>query len=338
MLFLGNLAPRTSTGSATKIQGTDQVIVLLKDIIPILGRLLTYSDNKILEQSIRCLGRIIEWSFKFSEKFEDLIPSSLIKTMISLVGASSTIVDTGVFNLIVKGLGLIARGSGKFAYEMCQGFEIIDVIINVLTDGNAIPISNPEATTPSSVLAEGTNAALMNFIVNKPVDHVLEVLTLACEILPVLPGKSLWDMAVKVQPPQDPDDEVDIESEVIKPAPKRKSKPAASNESHIARLKLLHDKPLILKSYFEKLVPLLVVIFSATVNHGVRRKVVECVVKVLYFSIGGGFMDEQGNPNGGGIINEGVMELLPRIVVKVFSILFYFFLSYCRVLVTSYQN
>ncbi|KAI8807960.1 hypothetical protein BJ742DRAFT_710021 [Cladochytrium replicatum] len=258
-----------------------QVLEMVKDAVPTLERLLLYSDQKLVEQTVRCLGTIVEWCYKTEDKLQLLVSQSLLKTIIGLVNpanvtGSSEGTSTGlananstttlyVFSQLVKILTNAVRGSPQLGSLLVTELEIVGVIRGVLSDkiGVRLEVFKGEDEQKRQEELQRITMAVMNVVVNRPADQILEVLTLASEVLPALPKDSeVWNFRVPKEKKDGKGMKVDSEKE--------------QKDRESRRLSLLRANPAQLGDYVTQLVPVLIEVFGATVNAAVRRKVVEC--------------------------------------------------------------
>ncbi|KAJ3327447.1 Ubiquitin fusion degradation protein 4, partial [Blyttiomyces sp. JEL0837] len=169
---------------------TNEILSMVKEVVPVLNRLLQYSDTKLVEQTIRCVSRIVDWCYKSETHLESLVSSELLSSIVSLISPtlSSSAVGSGdpvLFTPLVKILANVCKGSAKLTIELIKEKNIIDILYGYLTNGGQGSGSWAEDV-------QRLSTAVMTVIVNRPSDQVLEVLTLLCELLPTLPKSALW--------------------------------------------------------------------------------------------------------------------------------------------------
>ncbi|KAJ3090034.1 Ubiquitin fusion degradation protein 4 [Quaeritorhiza haematococci] len=263
---LGSVSMGLGTGSGSTekdktSQSNDQAFGMAKEVMPILERLLSYADQRLVEQTVRCLGRIIEWYCRSEDNIESLVSTSLLRTVIGLIdygpaaasssassssssltdgagtgGGSTSVAATNafVFTQLVKLLANVAKGSAKLGFELVNELGILDVVRNVLTGGEAAKIGGlvtaagekqsgvaghggeggEYAMKMEELHSEHLTAAVMNVVVNRPTEQVLELLGLASEILPSLPKEGVWN--TKVPPAVEEEKKKVVETKAVK--------------------------------------------------------------------------------------------------------------------------
>ncbi|KAJ3055098.1 Ubiquitin fusion degradation protein 4 [Rhizophlyctis rosea] len=278
-------------------RGTEKVISEVKNVLPTLEGMLANSDQKIVEQAVNCVSRIVDWCWKTESNLESLIRVPLLKTIVSIVnpnnltsGSSSTY----VYTKLVKTLANVAKGSAALSAAMLTEMKVLDVVAGFLTGGVVATSDGDSASSSDKV-----SSAIMNIIVNRAHDQILEVLGLTSDILPTLPADGIWDMKSRRKEKEKAKDK-DVSTGASVGSPSKSvgspSKPvsageqamlgqkAAAEERNAKLLGLLKAQPEALTQYASTLVPILVEVFSATVNPTIRRKVVECVAKGVWFT------------------------------------------------------
>ncbi|TPX66631.1 hypothetical protein SpCBS45565_g04341 [Spizellomyces sp. 'palustris'] len=323
-----------SANSDAGPQSVEQVFGMVKEVMPILERLLVYSDQKLVEQAVRCLGRIVDWCWKYEDKLESLVTPSLLKTVIGLINPTGTASSGPVasnphmFTQLVKLVANVSKGSARLGTALIDEYGIVEVIKNYLTGG--LVGSEPDADTDMETVA----TAVTNVVVNRPVEQVLEVLNLALAVVPSLPRDGMWNTTIikdetfvegqptsdsptkkigsifsrgrsrspeKSSTSRDPMDIDQRDSRSVKDAsspavrtssdsaesamtesPTQNKKPAL-DERDARRLELLRRQPEAMQRYASQLLPIMIEVFGATVNANLRRKVVECVAKGIWY-------------------------------------------------------
>ncbi|KAJ1555410.1 Ubiquitin fusion degradation protein 4 [Nowakowskiella sp. JEL0078] len=322
-----------NTGEEITPQRTFEMV---KEAMTILEGLLQNGDPKILEQTVRSISYIVEWVCKSEDKLQTLITSSLLRSIIEVILPAPTkpVASPFVFTQLVKVLATVSRGSADLGVLILSDLGAIEVIRNILTGGIVLriePDSNVFDLTNTQVdQDEKISAAVMDVVVNRPAEQVLEVLALACDLLPMLPKEhEIWSLNKQLEfraarqiekhiskTELDKDGDVEM-GEPEKATKKNKGKepeispPTSASASttpsrldhsfhqakkitqqqneervrEVRRLNLLKAKPALISNYITRLLPILIEVFSASVNPQVRRKVVKCVAKGVWFMI-----------------------------------------------------
>ncbi|KAJ3041873.1 Ubiquitin fusion degradation protein 4 [Rhizophlyctis rosea] len=260
-------------------KGTEQVNNAVKEVLPTLERLLSNADQKIVEQAVTCLFRIVEWCWKTESTLESLITVSLLQTIVSMVNpnnisSGSAASNASVFTKLVKTLANVAKGSATLCAALLTEMNIVDTICGFLT-GGVMDTANAEAT----VNADNVSTAVMNVVVNRPHDQILEVLGLASDILPTLPTDGVWDLKAKRK-----DKGKDATAKAVSAAETAIAQmKIAAEERNIRLLARLKSESTALNKYSSFLLHIFIEVFGATVNSSIRRKVVECVAKAVWY-------------------------------------------------------
>ena len=219
--------------------------------MPILERLITYSDPRLLENAVRTLSRIVEWAQKLDlQDFESIVSRSLLQTIVTIASPQGSSVVSGspvIFTMLIKTLACITKTSDALTQVLVSELNVFSLISHVLS-GSAEPLAQ-KATR---------SAAVMNSVVNQPSDQVIAVLTVASDILPNLPEKGIWAFLVSPS------------FEELQTPP--------------SRLVMLQSQEGVLDQYLGSLMPILIDAFGITVNPAIRRKCLECISKGIWYS------------------------------------------------------
>ncbi|KAJ3019883.1 Ubiquitin fusion degradation protein 4 [Thoreauomyces humboldtii] len=272
----------------------------VREVVPILERLLSYGDNKIVEQTVRALDRIVDWSWKNCNHLEGFVSISLLKTIVTIIDPNGG-QDAGgaalpsVFAKLVKLVTSVAKGSPTLGTYLITDLGIVDVIKNYLTGGLVISDSLVDAEETDM---ETISTAVTEVVVTRPADQVLQVIRLASAVLPSLPSTGIWEIPSATAKPANsgvdstgstktesaiPDPDVALE---ISKAPKSPSKAASEKNSSASRrerrLHLLEQNPTAVRRYSTLLLPIFIEVFGVTVNPDLRRTIVECLAKGIW--------------------------------------------------------
>ncbi|KAI9329973.1 hypothetical protein BDR26DRAFT_807605 [Obelidium mucronatum] len=273
---------------------TRELFTKLKEIIPILESLLTNADSKIVESAVTSLESIIQWShsnhtFQFEASHVNGTPTSGNPT----AGASS--VGTGIFTQLIRMLVNICKGSTKLSVELLKPeYGVTDSVYSYLTGSGNVPSQltnigdvNSRMGIDSGVLS----SMVMNSIVSRGSDQVIQVLVLACELFPALPKVgSEWCMKIDDPLVEEVHQTKDV-NEKGKEAGKKKPKASSSaefpQESFDTRRRNVMDSTPTTKAFLETyafhLLPILIEVFSTSVHPRIRRLAVETVAKCVWF-------------------------------------------------------
>ncbi|PWN54057.1 hypothetical protein IE53DRAFT_309085 [Violaceomyces palustris] len=201
---------------------------MVKDVMPIIQNVLTYSDQRLVESACKCVVRVVE-SYKHHPSFlERLLSEELLAGVNSLLlpssgssggsGGSSTTVGAAVYTDMLKALSSAARASAKVAVSLLEN-NIVETLYHLLTGSPAPPEDASSGSTslasaqgspqtgklelaatladPSSATAEGivavADVAILQNLAQRPKEQVQEALSLVGELLPPLPRDGVFD-------------------------------------------------------------------------------------------------------------------------------------------------
>ncbi|KAJ3146919.1 Ubiquitin fusion degradation protein 4 [Geranomyces variabilis] len=296
----------------------------VNEVIPILERLLSYADTKLVDQTVRALDRIVDWSWKSQDRLESLVTPSLLQTVVRIINLSgSTAVGSAippVFTKLVKLVVNVAKGSPKLATSLLVELDIVQMIKNYLTGGLEIlqPTDGSEETDMETI-----SAAVTTVVVTRSPEQLLEVVKLASAVLPTLPADGIWKTTCRkpsvplkavssadkggksddtprdasspfeptqIAPSDDEENTESLNSASEKPSSKGSTIPVATTSKKESvlnagqrHLELLKAHPEAVRAYSTLLLPILIEVFGVTVNANLRRTVVECVAKGIWY-------------------------------------------------------
>ncbi|KAI8082723.1 uncharacterized protein BX664DRAFT_387876 [Halteromyces radiatus] len=268
------------------------------EIIPILTNTLTYSDRTVIELTCLCWARLAESYRSNPTAFEKVISMDVLKTMIGLlpVSGNSNAVRSGTFNDILRVFRCVSKASPELGYQLLN-LDIVGYFYQILTGAHNLPPSN-------EVLHTGTPASLaMISLDNKWRDSLYTVLKIIIDLLPPLPKNEIFSWkrfqgtepvalrtrsAKSIQPeslsqPSSPTST----SSSSPPSPSSslasQSGQSIENASPDPRIQLFKENSELLQRIGFILFPLLLEIYSSTVNLRVRQLVTHILVKLVFF-------------------------------------------------------
>ncbi|ORY53560.1 hypothetical protein BCR33DRAFT_2838 [Rhizoclosmatium globosum] len=336
--FFGLHVQRTAVGIVAKSckglgilvpgsEKTKDVFAKLQDILPIIENLITNADTKIMESSVSSIEAIVHWAVKDESTLESLITPSLLRAVMTALRptAASTPMtpfsssanngtptgtvpgagnssNAGIFTQLIRILVDICKGSTKLSVELLNpDYMVTESIYSYLTGGG---ISSPL----TSVVGDGVlSNMVMNSIVSRGPEQVIQVLVLASELMPSVPKVGeVWCMKPVVG-----DNAEDGAGESRKtqptrpksvvasgPAPTRTLRSATSTPKMVIpqesfdtrRRNIMSSTPAsqeLLHQYALCLLPIMIEVFSTSVHPQIRRLSVEAIAKSVYFSSDG---------------------------------------------------
>lgn len=234
---------------------------VVRDVMPTLLNVLGNSDQRVVEQGSLCVSRIVE-SFKYrSSKLEELVSVDLLRAILRLlVPGTTNLIGPNIHTQFLRVLVYTAKASPRLSAELLK-MNVVETLYQILTG-----VSPPNDT--EDVASKLDSVVIMQALIHRPREQIMETLNVICELLPSLPGGA------------DPVSGEFIEMTVAQPitptssAPKRKT----SNEK---RIELLECCQLEVRRFALILFPTLTDAFSSTVNLNVRQKVLTAQLKML---------------------------------------------------------
>ena len=233
---------------------------VVKDVMPILLNVIGNSDQKVVEQGCLCITRVID-SFKHKpDKLEELVDVPLLQAVLRLLMPGTTnLIGAYIHTEFLRVLAIVARASPRLSAELLK-LNIVDTLYQILTG-----VSPPSET--SDAASKIDSVVIMQALMHRPKDQVLEALNVICELLP--------------RPAQDRYSDYDYDDSYHYPLPDDLSTAAKSTMIE-QRQQLLDGCKEETRRFAIILLPTLTDVYSSTVNLNVRRKVLSAHLKILY--------------------------------------------------------
>ncbi|KAK0733256.1 hypothetical protein B0T26DRAFT_632923 [Lasiosphaeria miniovina] len=235
---------------------------VIRDVMPTLLNVLGSNDQRVVEQASICVSRIVE-SFKYhSSKLEELVSVDLLRAILRLLLPGTTnLIGPNIHTQFLRVLAFTARASPRLSADLFK-LNVVETLYQILTG-----VSPPSGT--DDVASKLDSVLIMQALIHRPREQIIETLNVICELLPNLP-KSVDPTA---------GDLIDIGSpaEPITPSsvgPRKKT----SNEKRVELLDGCKDE---VRRFTLILFPTLTDAFSSTVNLTVRQKVLTAQLKML---------------------------------------------------------
>ena len=229
----------------------------------ILRGVLSSSDQKVVEQGSLCVSRIVE-SFKYQpEKLEELINPEMLKAILGLLLPGTTnLIGPKIHTQFLRLLAITARASPSLSVALFK-MDVIDTLYQILTG-----VSPPEDSV--DVASRIDSVLIMQALIHRPKEQILETLNVICELLPKIPTEGL---ALKDQM---------LASGITTEDLLAMSSSSRSNASpNSKRIELLKECQPQLRRFATVLLPTLTHAYSSTVNFGVRQKVLLAQLKMI---------------------------------------------------------
>jgi E3 ubiquitin-protein ligase TRIP12 len=235
---------------------------VIKDVMPILLNVLSSNDQKVVEQGSLCVSRVVESFRHQSGKLEELVSTDLLRAILRLLLPGTTnLIGASIHTQFLRVLAITAKASASLSAELFK-MHIVETLYQILTG-----VSPPGVT--EDVASKLDSVVIMQALIHRPREQVIETLNVICELLPGLPKESDERL--------DAGSDDDVSSE-----PRSRSKSSASrkaaNEKRIELLEGCKDE---VKRFAIIIFPTLTDAFSSTVNLSVRQKVLTAQLKML---------------------------------------------------------
>ncbi|KAL1836666.1 hypothetical protein VTJ49DRAFT_4806 [Mycothermus thermophilus] len=233
---------------------------VVRDVMPILLNVLGSNDQKVVEKGSLCVTRIVE-SFRFHpQKLEELISVDLLKAMLRLLLPGTTnLIGAHIHTQFLRVLAIAARASPQLSAELFK-MNVVETIYQILTGVSPPSGTNDLGSKLDSVL-------IMQALIHRPRDQILETLNVICELLPELPHNldPTWRGIHGMMPPSEPPSSSG-------------SRRKTTNEKRVELLQTCKDE---VRRFSMILFPTLTDAYSSTVNLNVRQKVLIAQLKML---------------------------------------------------------
>jgi hypothetical protein len=268
--------------------GNEKTYVTIKEAMSTFERILTYSDEKLIESCTLCYSHISKWLCNSREKSEEIFSIDVMKTILSFLvpadsGSSFSSNKSGtsaVHSNLVKTLYYIVKSSPARSIELIENDHIIGIIqgvlgVKILFESNSLSISNEELTEAMSKCQVTTLQDVFDLINNT---------------LPKLPSTGYWDLNsntfncnIEEEGKKESDENEMLECE---------NKDKISNQSEVKknndkedqeeRKNNLINKQDVLNEFGRKTISLLIELFNSTVNNNIRKTLIKCIMKIVW--------------------------------------------------------
>lgn len=158
----------------------------VRDMMPVLRNVLTYSDRKLVEQACLAITGVVESYRHHPDKLEVLLTPELLEAIAQLMvpGATDAQVDASTHPKILKLLGTAAKSSPEIASNLIER-NIANTIYQLLTGVSPPPLAEGIAGIKKHL--EEDDMLVLNNLVHRSKDVVQETLALVHELMPALP-------------------------------------------------------------------------------------------------------------------------------------------------------
>ncbi|KAI8973176.1 hypothetical protein BDF20DRAFT_630803 [Mycotypha africana] len=285
--FFNIHAQRTALRTASNcMRGLDlesfsQVI----EVVPILMNTIAHSDRSIIELTCLCWVRIAEGYRSHRASFERAISNDLLKILCKLlpVPGNTNAVHPGTFQDLLRIFRAISKASPQLSFELLQ-LGIIDSFYQILIGSATLPdlkYVSLAATSQQHITLD-----------SKWRDSVPLIMKIIVDLLPPLPKDDLFSSKrFKQQQPtpfsSSTSSHMTTRSmSLATTANDNEQKDTATTISDDPRVKWLQEDQHAMLKMDIVLIPLILDMYSSTVNLRVRQLVTHTLVKLLHYSEG----------------------------------------------------
>ena len=235
---------------------------VVRDVMPILLNVLGSNDQRVIEQASLCVTRIVE-SFRHQpHKLEELVSVDLLRAILRLLLPGTTnMIGAHIHTQFLRVLAFTARASPRLSAELFK-MNVVETLYQILTG-----VSPPSGT--DDIASKLDSALIMQALIHRPREQIIETLNVICELLPNLPRSA--------DPAAGDFVEIGSPTEPITPSsagPRRKT----TNEKRVELLEGCLEE---VRRFSMILFPTLTDAYSSTVNLHVRQKVLTAQLKML---------------------------------------------------------
>lgn len=235
---------------------------VVKDAMRILRDVLKNSDQRVVEQASICVSRIVDTWRHTPSKLELLVSEDLLASILRLLLPGSTnLIGPNIHTQFLRVLASTAKASPRLSVELMK-MNVVETLYQVLTG-----VSPPNGT--EDVASKLDSVLIMQALIHRPREQIIEALNVVCELLPKLPTGAADP--TKGGLVESGAGEVSIGSST--------SRRRSSDEKRIQLLECCKDE---VRRFALILFPTLTDAFSSTVNLTVRQKVLLAQLKMLY--------------------------------------------------------
>ncbi|KAM0341894.1 hypothetical protein ACHAPU_009830 [Fusarium lateritium] len=236
---------------------------VVRDVMPTLLNVLNSSDQRVVEQAALCVSGIVE-SFKYHpSKLEELVSVDLLRAVLRLlVPGTTNMISSSIHTQFLRVLAFTARASPRLSTELFK-LNVVETLYQILTG-----VSPPSGT--EDVASKLDSVVIMQALIHRPRDQIIETLNVICELLPNLPRNADPSFGDFV--------ELQASADSTNPASGGGRNRRTANEKRIELLEECKDE---VRRFALIIFPTLTDAFSSTVNLSVRQKVLTAQLKML---------------------------------------------------------
>lgn len=148
---------------------TPDSLASVRDVMPIVQNVLTYSDQRLVESACKCVVRVVDSYRLHPELLEQLLTGELLAALNNLLlpasspSSSNTTLGASTYTDVLKALGTACRSSPQLAVALLEN-NIVETLYHLLT-GSPAPADSAsvadkaEATQPHGIQLESEQAS-----------------------------------------------------------------------------------------------------------------------------------------------------------------------------------
>ncbi|KAM5382724.1 hypothetical protein ACJZ2D_002307 [Fusarium nematophilum] len=236
---------------------------VVRDVMPTLLNVLNSNDQRVVEQASLCVSGIVE-SFKYHpSKLEELVSVDLLRGVLRLlVPGTTNMIGSSIHTQFLRVLAFTARASPRLSAELFK-LNVVETLYQILTG-----VSPPGGT--EDVASKLDSVVIMQALIHRPREQIIETLNVICELLPNLPRNA--------DPSYGDFVELQASTESVNPPSGSGRTRRTTNDKRIELLEGCKDE---VRRFALIIFPTLTDAFSSTVNLSVRQKVLTAQLKML---------------------------------------------------------
>ncbi|CAM0137538.1 unnamed protein product [Umbelopsis sp. WA50703] len=244
----------------------------VQEIVPTLNNTISYSDQRVVEQTCLCWLRLVR-SFKHQRaSLETIVSEDLLKTIMGFIAGtgSSNAVGPHIFSSLMQFLSIIAKSSPTLRSKLLEA-NIIDILFHILTGSVAPPTEDIQSTIVVSSIVPKSNTA------------IYEILDILVNLLPNLPSDGIFNLKTPTPMTVEPEEEP-IASRTRSSNSRKNSDDSLESAEPDESTTLWTKQPHVAQRVCQVMVPTLFEVYSSTVNLQIRQLVLTTLLKIIHFT------------------------------------------------------
>ncbi|KAJ1984592.1 Ubiquitin fusion degradation protein 4 [Dimargaris verticillata] len=252
------------------------------EVIPTLERLLGYSDQRLVEQTCLCLYRACRNFRTDSAKLQTLVTPAILSQVLAILaasvpgarttggeGASAMSISSAVFSKLVLMLTDVVRNSADLAERLLE-LDVVKTICTIFSQESVSELGTANEATGESMESATPSSAPPPVLIDLPTEQLCDLVSLLADLLP--PLLTRLPTATESSP------------NVSRPLLSSRLFTAftALQSAYDERAAIFAHHPVYVAQFGQYCLPVLLPLFSKTVNAELRRRVALLLVKVLH--------------------------------------------------------